>query len=177
MKTTKIAEKKFIDFAYKASFSNDILAPFTSVVKSFKSKGKDIIFNKCLNNQVVQLKSIKGSLEEWMPHTYANNPWIDIILEEGYLRDDILPLYKKMITRPQSYLNHSLGNIILFEIGNTYFIMDGHKRIALARFFYEFYQLPDFLTDVKIVRCDFEWSEYQFSSFSPNFETQIYVNA
>lgn len=177
MITTKRTEKSFIEFAYQASFSKDILIPFTEVVKSFKKKGKNIVFNKCLNNQVVQLTSIQGSLEEWMPHSYANNPWIDIILEEGYLREEILPLYKNMISRPQAYLNHSLGNIILFEIGNTYFIMDGHKRITLARIFYEMYQLPNFLTDVKVVRCDLEWSEGEASNFFPNFETQIQMNA
>jgi hypothetical protein len=88
------------------------------------------------------------------------------VIEEGYIREDILPIYKQMLADPQAYLDHYLGGVVLLEIGNAYFIMDGHKRLALARYFYEMLQMPTFLNDVKLFRCDPDWLESGFSEGS-----------
>lgn len=157
-----ITEKEFIEFAYhKAHFSNTILKSFDEAISNIQLKGQFIASSEFLNDQKIMLDSIKGSSEIWAPNNYAGKAWIDIVAEEGYLKSDIVDLFHKMtnelvhepLVKIDINTGFNVGKVTLFRIHNKFYIRDGHKRIALARYLSFIYNQPAYIVGADVINC------------------------
>lgn len=155
MKTIIITEKDFIEFVYAAPFSRKILLSFLEVAEQEKGAENLLSFQEYQVNQVVNLADIVGSIETRSPQ-YAGCPWSNIVVEDGYLKEGIEPLFIQMLNKIQQIGSHEFGNdITLFKLDGFYYIKSGHKRIALARYLYEMLEMPAYLMGVNIINCDY----------------------
>lgn len=152
-------EKEFIDFAYhQTDFSNLILESFDDVVERMKSKGRLFISSETLFNQEVMIKDIVGSAKSGEHNQYAGKAWIDVVIDAGYLRDDIASLFYKMEQKIAGPLGlnaissgQNIGRVKLIKVANKLYILDGHKRIALARYFSFMRSIPAKLIGVDVI--------------------------
>src|ERR1700756_3396483 len=105
-------EREFIEFAYyQANFSGLILEPFDKVIRKIKSQGRLFISSESLVNQEIMINDIKGSAQGGKGNKYTRKAWIDFVIEEGYLKDDIIPLFYELEKVFNGFSGHDIGRI------------------------------------------------------------------